>query len=526
MIEVVKQTPKRSIASRLGSVVDGIVYMFNPDAGIRRMALRSMWDSGEQARMSGYEGGNSSTTRDGKWLGSRLSEDSEQEESLVQQRSRSRELYRNDSMGGVVDARTNIVVSYGFTPRAGIKERVGMITEDQARRWNTELEEVYEQVHLTICQTGKFSLWELTELIEQCHGYAGESITIMGDRGDTDSPIPLKLEVVDSERLETPFSMTGNKLVRMGVEYDASGAIVAYHIRDSHPFDTLDIKQTWTRYPAERVMHVFKRMFPGQTRGLPWMVRVLNRVKDAKDLDEATIIAQQVQACFAAFVTTPLDPMKAANAAAVDVNRTEEIRPAMLRYLSEGQEITFSNPSNGGANYEPFQDVNKHNIAIGLNFPFEMVAKDWRGLSFAAGRLSLADARTFAKTCQKRNTEKWLCKIWQRMVFESVLAGACTIPVREFNANRWLYYRHSWTPPQWAYVITPGEEIKAAKDAVDNNFRTKASVVGEFGDDLEDVFAERKKERQMERDMDIEPLTTEEFPPPEPSPQDKEMAEA
>lgn len=521
MIEVVKQQPRRTMASRLGSVADGVVYMFNPEAGIRRMAMRSMWEAGERARMSGYEGGNSTKTRDGAWLGSRLSEDSEQELNLVEQRNRSRELYRNDSTGGIVDARTNLVVSYGFTPRAGIKEREGLITDKQAKRWNTELEEVYEQVSPTICQTGKFSLWQLTELIENCHGYAGESITIMGDRGDAESPIPLKLEVVDSERLETPPGMNGNKLCRMGVEHDPSGMIVAYHIRDAHPYDNLDTKQTYTRYPAERVMHVFKRMFPAQTRGLPWMIRVLNRVKDAKDLDEATIIAQQVQACYAAFVTTPGDPMRAANAAAVDTDRTEEIRPGMLRYLSEGQEITFGTPTNGGSNFAPFHDVNSHKIATGLNFPYEMVTKDWRGLSFAAGRLSLADARTFAKTWQKRITEMWLVKIWHRMVFESVLAGACSIPVRDFNANRWLYYRHSWTPPQWAYVITPGEEIKAAVDAVDNNLRTKASVVGEFGEDLEDVFAERKKERQMERDMDIEPLTAEEFPPP-PVPQHQE----
>jgi len=376
-------------------------------------------------------------------------------------------------------------------------------------------------VATTICQTGKFSLWQLTELIENCHGYAGESITIMSDRGDAESPIPLRLEVVDSERLETPPEMIGSKYCRMGVECDESGRIIAYHIRDSHPYDTLDVKMTYTRYEADRVMHVFKRLFPAQTRGLPWMIRVMNRIKDGKDLDEATIIAQQVQACYAAFVTKPINPMAAANAKVIDpILRTQEVRPGGIEYLTEGESVAFSNPSNGGANYAPFHDVNNHKIAVGLNFPFEMVSKDWRGLSFAAGRLSLADARTFAKGEQKRLTEMWLSQIWKRMVFEAVIAGACTIPPRLFQMHRWLFTRHTWTAPQWAYVITPGEEIAAAKEAVNNNFRTAASVVGEFGEDLEDVWAERKKERQMQRDMDIEPLTAEEFPPPVPQEQE------
>lgn len=484
---------------------------------MRRMAIRAMWDSGEEARMYGYEAGNNTETRDGTWLSSRLSEDSELEANLVTQRNRSRELYRNDSIGGVIDSRTNLVVSYGFTPRAEIKEREGMITKEQAKKWNVELEEIYEQLAPTICQTGKFSLWQLTELIENCHGYAGESITIMSDRGDADSPVPLKLEVVDSERLETPPDMLGNKLCRMGIEYDESGKVVAYHIRDSHPFDTLDIKMTWTRYPADRVMHVFKRIFPAQSRGLPWMIRVLNRVKDGKDLDEATIIAQQVQSCYAAFVTKSVNPLEAANAKVTDrTTRTQEVRPGSIEYLAENESVSFSNPSNGGANYAPFHDVNNHKIAVGLNFPFEMVSKDWRGLSFAAGRLSLADARTFAKAEQKRLTEMWLCRIWKRMVFEAVLSGASTIPPRDFNANRWLYCRHSWTAPKWAYVITPGEEVKANIDAVNNNQKTLADVISEDGGDLEDVLAQRMKERQMERDMDIEPLTAEEFPPTAP----------
>jgi lambda family phage portal protein len=499
---------------QLGELVDRVVLAWNPERGIQRMELRRAHHRYEERRdgdpqMSTFDGADRNELRAHTWLGSRLSTDSALELDLEDLRKKSRELYRTDSIGGAIDTRTNLVVSYGFTPQAQIYKREGLATEDDAKRWNEELEDVYERIYPGISKCGTMSLWEVTELAEQCIGCDGEALVILHDRGAADRPIPLTLEVVDVERLRTPPELAGNPQVRLGIEYDATGLVVAYHVQDSHPHDTLDVKETYTRYPANRVVHVFKRWFPGQSRGLPWLTRALNRCKDAKDLDEAAIIAAQVEACHAAIVTTPNGFQSAEQAATGRKNgkRTQDIHPGTIQYLDQGQTVQFSQP-NRGSGYESMQEWNYRRAAAGMAFPYEMLAKNWVGLSFAGGRLSLTEGRLFVRAEQKRLRESLLLRVWNRIVEESVIVGACSIPPRLYERAPWFFQTHEWSDPAWPFALTPREEVDAAIELVDNNIRTKASVVGEYGGNLEEVFAARKKEREAERTMQIEPLAT------------------
>jgi capsid protein len=91
------------------------------------------------------------------------------------------------------------------------------------------------------------------------------------------------------------------------------------------------------------------------------------------------------------------------------------------------------------------------------------------------------------------------------MVDESVLLGQCSIEPRNWERRPWVYHEHCWTPPAWLYAITPGEEIKANIESVENNHRTLASVVGETGEDLEEVLNARQREMKMQRDRAILP---------------------
>lgn len=508
MKEVKQPVYTRTIADRLGEVADGIVAIFNPIEGARRIKFRSDF---RRAIMGAHEGAANDDTRGHSWLASRLAPDLALEEDLPNLRTRSRELYRNDSSGGAIDTRINLVVSYGFTPQAAIVARVG-ITQEQADTWNDQLELVYDQLYPLIGRTGKESLWQCLRLVERHHGFDGESFTILSDVGHPDKPIPLTIEVIDPERVETPPKHTNNPLVRMGVEYDAKGRIVAYHIRKTHPQDTKSVDQSYDRIDASRVLHVFEKWFAGQSRGYPWLTRTLNRIKDGKDLGEATIIKAQVEACFAAFVKTG-NAYNAALGSAAGTNsagrRYQEMAPGGVHYLNAGEEVTFSSPGNPGASFAPFMEWNDRKQAAGMNFPYEMLAKNWGGLSFAAGRLVLAEARLFTESQQKLLTEAWLSPIWSRMVEEAVIVGAVDIPVKLYNQKPWMFKGHEWGPPAWPYALTPREEIDAAITEVENNITTKQKIIAKRGGWWREVFAQRAIERQEERDLDIQPNAAE-----------------
>lgn len=499
-VEATKPPPQDWL-SRTAAFFDRVVLAVAPAYGTARIAARRQSD----ILMRTFEGASHDKTRGDAWLGSNLSPDSALEEDLGDLRSRSRELMRNDAVGGAIDNSVNHVVGTGFTPRCNISEKI--VGKEMATICREELESLYKRWCRGVDISGRTSLWQLTRLVHRNRRTDGEALAVWSDDPVGDKPVPLTIEVIDVDRLETPPEYAGNPLVRLGIEKDQAGRIVAYHIRRAHPGDTLNQDQKFDRVPAHRVLHVFERWFAGQTRGLPWLCRALQRLKDAKDLDDAELCAAQVQACFAVFVKKPGNPAAAAAAAASGTSngkRYEEIRPGRKDYLAPGEEVVFAQPTRGNSFVGMMQHIYRR-IASAINQPYAILCKDWGGVSFAGGRLILAEFRLDCKSEQKLLIEQFLIPIWNRFVDEAVMLGLTSIEPRFWARRPWIYQEHAWQPQAWPYAITPAEEVQANIDAVDHNQKTLESVVAESGEDLEEVLDQRKRERQLERTYQIEP---------------------
>lgn len=496
--------------SRLGTFIDNAIYSFAPIYGAKRIETRRQYDRYRETsdRFSRtLEASETTNARDGKWLGSRLSTDAFLEEDLETARLRSRELYRNDFVGGAVDSRTEHVVGTGFTVQSRIRAKAGVIDAARAKDLNQQLEELFKQTQITLCRTRKKSLWQKVCLASRCLDADGETFVVMSDIASPDVELPLCVEVVDCDRIETPPEFTADPLVRMGIRYNKDKSINGYYIRDSHPNDNKEFSLDYKLVPAWRVQHVFVEWFAGQSRGLPWMTRALNRAKDGKDLTEAGIIGAQVEACFAGFIKSKVNPVQAAIGAATSTDngrRIQDVRPGSMNYIGQDEEISFSSPNKANA-VGTLQEYNNRTIAAALNWPYEMLMKDWRGISFAGGRIILHGAKITTKVRQQILIESLLTPIWNRFVEEAVIVGGVEISSREFRDNIHLFRRHTWTGPKWSYAITPGEETGAIVTAIDNNLMTLSDALAEDQQDFEEVMERRKVERQAERDMDIVP---------------------
>lgn len=495
----------------IASFIDRAVFAVAPVWGARRIATRQQFERSERYFARALEAADNDRHREASWLGSRLSADAFLEEDLETTRIRSRELYRNDFVGGAIDSRVEHVVGTGFTVQAKIKAKEGVVTAEQAKKINAQLEEVYEQVEPIACRTRKKSLWQKISLACRCVDSDGETFVVMSDTSTVDAPIPLCVEVVDCDRVETPPEFINDPSVRMGIKYKRTngrnGEILGYYIRKNHPSDNKEFSLEYDFVPAWRVMHIFVEWFAGQSRGLPWMTRALNRAKDGKDLTEAGIIGAQVEACFAGFVKDKTNPVQAAIGAATrseNGNRLQDIRPGSMNYIGEGTEVTFATPNKTNA-VGTLQEYNNRTIAASLNWPYEMLMKDWRGVSFAGGRIILNGAKISTKVRQKLIAESMLRPFWHRLVEESVITGAVDIDARLYRDYRYIFHRHVWTGPRWSYALTPGEEVNAIVTALDNNLTTLAKELSENQEDLEEVLAQRIIEREMERQGNIRP---------------------
>lgn len=489
------------------SLIDRAVFAVAPVWGARRIATRKQFEQSERYFSRALEAAESDRTREGKWIGSRLSTDAFLEEDLETTRLRSRELYRNDFVGGAIDSRVEHVVGTGFTVQAKIKAKADVITTEQAKVLNEQLEEVYERVEPTACRTRKKSLWQKISLACRTVDADGEAFVIFSDIGTVDAPIPLCVEVIDADRVETPPEMIMDPSVRMGIKYGANKEIVGYYVRDNHPNDNKEFSLSYKLIPAWRVQHIFVEWFPGQSRGLPWMTRALNRAKDGKDLTEAGIIGAQVEACFAGFIKSKTNPVSKAMGAATatdSTRRLQDVRPGSVNYIGTDDDIVFSSPNKANS-VGTLQEYNNRTISAALNWPYEMLMKDWRGVSFAGGRIILNAAKISTKVRQKLIIESMLRPFWHRMVEEAVIVGAVDIDARVYRDNRHVFNRHVWAGPRWSYAINPAEETKARLMAVDGNLNTLANELAEDQLDLEEVYAQRAIEREMERQSNIRP---------------------
>jgi lambda family phage portal protein len=505
MRERKRPTPRSTVMDRIGDGIDSIVEVFAPELAGRRRAHRARL---RVAKMQATEAARNDWTRGASWLGSRLSADSELEQSIDSVRQKARELMQNDPIGGAIEARTDLIVGTGFTPQSQIIAG-GEISEELAQKWRDELDTLYDKVQPYAGVDGASSLWDCCTQACNVDGTDGEVFIVFSATEDANRPIPLAVEVIDGMRCETPPKYANNPLVRMGIEKNSRGQIVAYHFQRSHPYDTVQVDVRYDRITADRVCHIYTKWYAGQSRGWSWLTRTLNRLKDVKDIDEAVVIAEQVAACYAGFIRTQ---QAGATAAAYGAdgsdghgNRYEDMRPGTLKYLGPGEDVQFPSPPNRGATLGPFMEWQHRRIAGGMNFPYEILAKNWSGTSFSGGRLVLAGAKLTVKAAQRRMIERFLSRWWRRMVFEGVMTGAVSIPPSMWRRYQYQIESHQWSAQPWPFALTPREEIEADITAIENNLDTKQRVVGERGAWFEDVFAQRQREIAAERELDIVP---------------------
>jgi lambda family phage portal protein len=510
--------------------LDRAIYTIAPSAGARRMAVRRQWNVAKRrdaALNAIFEGAEEDRTHGYRWIGARTTADDAAEQDLEGLRIHCEELYRNNTIAhGAIEGRVSHEVGTGILPQGRVTSDDEHIGEDQARAINQRLEDVVRRWSENgVDRTGLHSLVQIEKQVDREFAIYGESFIEVGDRGGADRPIPLVLDVISPLCIETPPEASGDPNVRLGIRYDNDGRVLGYYKRRAHPYDTkrTDLQYDYIpRLDANghiRMLHVFDPVFSGQTRGLPWMAAAINRLKDAEDIVEFTIISMQVEACFSAFVkpgkggAAPHDMATGAAAATdADGNRIEELRPGSVEYLNAGEEVEFGNPQRPGSTFLPMIQFTLRSISAALNYPYELLANDFFRTTFSSGRLSMMMGRLGFNMRRQVLVEKMLQPIWRRIVFESILVGELDglVSTGEYAAAPHRYERHIWQARSGIVHINPEQEVSAHQIELETNTNTLADIFAEGGLDWEDRLRQRYTERAklVEQDVELEALRT------------------
>jgi predicted kinase len=240
-----------------------------------------------------------------------------------------------------------------------------------------------------------------------------------------------------------------------GVEFDEVGNAIAYQVLNFHPGSNFRINNLmFSRVPAAAMIHWFRRIRPGQNRGMPEVAPALRLFGQLRRYTEAVIAAAETAADFAAFIHS--------NSPASEVDEVEsfaelEIRKRTLTTLPEGWNISQLKAEQPTSTYRDFKREILQEIARCLQIPFNVAALDSSSYNYASGRMDhqvygmvqRVDRDHLERICLDRVLSAW--------VNEASLAGMIPEGLPPFSEWNWAWV---WDGKDH---VDPGKEANAAE---------------------------------------------------------------
>lgn len=324
--------------------------------------------------------------------------------------------------------------------------------------------------------------------------------------------------LVEPERISTDPNMAhleGPRL-RDGIEYDADGAPVAYHVRSGHPNDPNQSfqMQRWDRIPARgrtgraKFLHIYAPRRAEQNRGISRLAEVMVPAKMLDRVDRAEVQAALKAAIFSLFIKSPgtTDDLEAALApdsegqsvdpwidAYLGMREKQPIRvdAASVTQLLPGEDVIAPASNHPSSNYRDFASFILQKIAGSIGVATPQLSGDWSGVNYSSARALLNEIwRSFLED-RLYFSQHFLTPIYAAWLEVEVANGDVKVPGGPVN-----FYRNK-TAICMAEWIGPGRgSVDPLKESNSNNLDAaagRASTIEhilERGRDPADVMAE------------------------------------
>lgn len=445
------------------------------------------------------------------------SADSELLPDLQKLRDVSRTMVRDDAhAAAALGILEEAIVGAGIRPQsAATPEATGMSDEDCAA-WRAACEAEWHRWAVTDADaTKRGTFYDLQALALRCMVVDGEAIghAVIGGDG------LIACELIDADRLQSPGFVDKDRL-RGGVELGNFGEAVAYHVLPGHPDETL-LGARYTVQPirieAESngvsiVQHVFRRLRPGQTRGVPWLSASAQYLQHLHHYLNSELIAARAASNYALFIkrnvsTVDQDifPVQASETG-TQQDYHEFLEPGTIEYLNEGEEPVAFNPNRPGSAFTPFVERMLRAISSSIGLSYEVVAKDF-------GRMNLSSARAMMRECQRgfdlhraRLNRQWNAPWWANVIRMAVAAGRIEAPAG-FLDDPTPFLAARWVAPSYG-MVDPQSDVAAARASIDANLSTPYEEAAKYGADAEQILLSRARflarAAEIEREYGLE----------------------
>lgn len=405
--------------------------------------------------------------------------------SLPMLRSRSRDVARKNGLAaGALETLVSQIVGTGIKPLfATGNETFNKELAKLWRRWTDQAD-----AH------GRFDFYGLQALAVRSMLEAGEVFARMRARRPGDGlVVPLQIQLLESEfcPVEKTETTSFNRIIKQGIEFNGIDQRTAYWMYAEHPNDNMfRVGQRTDVQPiaASEIAHLAMVTRPGTTRGIPWLAQAIIKLHDLDEYDDAQLIRQKIAAMFAGFMTPSLDGKFAAQDAVASTGvALAGLEPGTMQALDPGATMTFSDPPSMGAEYEAFMKQQHRYIAASLGMLYEQLTGDFENINDRTWRAAMNQFKRRLDYWQHSVVVFQFCApVIRRWAETALLAGAFRLPAGVTIDDVAM---PTWLPPAQEY-INPAQDVQARVAEVRAGFKSRAAIVSERGDDVQDVDAQ------------------------------------
>ena len=312
----------------------------------------------------------------------------------------------------------------------------------------------------------------------------------------TDPINPVKVQGIETSDFDLYATGTQGRDVYSGVEVNALGKAMYYHLASRKPGLKYDVKRA--RIPAKQmILHMKTENRFSQFRGVSEYKQTIIDLKNFAAYITASVQGARLRAQLPYYVTAQNPTQKSrkdANSATYE--QVMEINGQTVQYLNMGEELKQLDPSVMGENARDFLTFITRMIATGRKISYELAMRDYERLSFSASRASiLQDNRKFdyeqflhVANYKNQDFELWLDGMVLSGKMKSVTPAAYFIDKTDF-------LRKTWIPPARPFV-DPLKDIMAVKEELALGLTTLTREAGRKGWDIEALRTEIAQEKK------------------------------
>lgn len=502
------------------TLFDRLVSAVSPERGVRRLAARIQEANAHKLAASlGYVAGRSDRKSLQEWNPIAAAPTDEFHYQADTIRGRSRDLTKNSAIAaGASNTATTHVVGTGLRLHSRIDSDYLGLTPEVTQEKQRELERVWRMVQNALDFEGDVDMMGLQAMAFRGVFESGDILAVRRRDLRPGNLIPLKVQLVEADRISNPNNESDTDKISGGVETDARGVTRAYHVADRHPgeLNLSTAQQRWFRVvkdgrngiPLSRLL--FDKRRPGQRRGVPALAPVIEPLKQISRLTDYELTASVVSSLFTVFVKTEQPasgglPDAPEGAETVPTKSGDVfLNPGAVVDLLPGEDIVTANPGRPNSAFEPFFRAIVQQIGMALEMPYEVLMHLYNS-SYSASRAALLDAWRFFRGRRHWLSQNFLQMVYEWAIIDAVAEGIIDLPgflIDDMARMAWLGATWVGDAPG---AINEQDAAKAAVIRVDAGFSTRAeetaAMTGRDWDSEVQPQREQEKKRLDEAEM-------------------------